>query len=267
MKYIYITRFITTNQTMGTCDSKPENEKVKEVKEKFKLSFTWSYLGNNRVHDYITWSAFQEYKLGLKNKNNSDFARIAVAVSKKSPCEVQAGCIIVNKEIYDNPAHCRDSNHIYDANVMNQVVCTGYNRFTPGMQHNSLTRDNKYLSIISAEESAVASAAHSGTRLMGTTAYLTHYPSLESYKILKLAGIDNIFYIWCTWDPVIHKTSWEENHEKLLKNDGSVGLFDDAVDFICSHCPSHKYRLSQIKLIDDCQQLNTETDVISLQEQ
>lgn len=103
------------------------------------------------------------------------FADLARLVSKRSPCHrLQVGCVVV---------------------ADNRVVATGYNGFLPGAPHESIVVDNHEQATVHAEQNAIADCAKRGASVSGGTAYITHYPCINCFKILVASGVRTIYYL------------------------------------------------------------------------
>jgi dCMP deaminase len=105
----------------------------------------------------------------------SYFAEITELVSKRSPCSrLQVGCTLVKD---------------------NRIIATGYNGFLPGALHQSIVIDNHEQATVHAEQNAIADCANRGVSTKGSSAYITHFPCINCFKILIAAGVESIFYI------------------------------------------------------------------------
>ena len=103
------------------------------------------------------------------------FSEFSILTSKRSPCKrLQVGCILVKD---------------------NRVIATGYNGFLPGSSHTSIVRDNHEMATVHSEQNAVADCAKRGVSIQGATAYITHYPCINCFKILVTSGIESIKYL------------------------------------------------------------------------
>lgn len=103
------------------------------------------------------------------------FSDLSILVSKRSACErLKVGCVLVKD---------------------NHIIATGYNGFLPGAPHNSIVVDNHEQATVHAEQNCIADCAKRGVMTEGSTAYITHYPCINCYKILVAAGIKEICYL------------------------------------------------------------------------
>ena len=103
------------------------------------------------------------------------FSQLACLVSKRSPCErLHVGCVLVRE---------------------NRVISTGYNGFLPGAVHESIVLDGHEQATIHAEQNAVADCARRGAAVDGASAYITHFPCINCFKMLAAAGVKEIFYL------------------------------------------------------------------------
>ena len=103
------------------------------------------------------------------------FRDIALCTAKRSSCtRLKVGCILVKD---------------------NRIISQGYNGFLSGASHISRVRDNHEQSTIHAEQNAIADAANRGIKLKDCTAYITHYPCINCFKIIAASGIKKIIYL------------------------------------------------------------------------
>ena len=103
------------------------------------------------------------------------FKEIVKLTSKRSPCErLKVGCLLVKD---------------------NRIISQGYNGFLPGAPHESVIRDNHEQATVHAEQNSVADCAKRGVSCYNSTAYITHYPCINCFKILSASGIKDIRYI------------------------------------------------------------------------
>ena len=103
------------------------------------------------------------------------FMSIAILGSIRSSCDrLKVGCVLVNN---------------------NRLVSMGYNGYLPNAIHVSRVRDNHEQSTIHAEQNAISDAASRGVSVNNCTAYITHYPCINCFKILVASGINNIIYL------------------------------------------------------------------------
>ena len=106
---------------------------------------------------------------------NEYFMSIAKLTSVRSSCKrLQVGCVIVKDK---------------------HVVSMGYNGFLPSFPHESIVINNHEQATVHAEQNAIADAACRGTSVNNGTAYITHYPCINCFKILIASGIKKIFYL------------------------------------------------------------------------
>ena len=106
---------------------------------------------------------------------NEYFKEIVQITSKRSSCNrLQVGCLLVKD---------------------NRIISQGYNGFLPGLPHESIIRDNHEQATVHAEQNAISDCAKRGVSCIGSTAYITHYPCINCFKILAASGIKEIRYI------------------------------------------------------------------------
>ena len=102
------------------------------------------------------------------------FMAIAFLTASRSSCKrLQVGCVIVKD---------------------NHIVTTGYNGHLSGAPHVSILRDEHEQTTIHAEQNAISDAAKRGVKLKNATAYVTHYPCINCFKLLVQSGIKIIKY-------------------------------------------------------------------------
>ena len=103
------------------------------------------------------------------------FMCISYLTASRSSCSrLNVGCVIV----YDN-----------------RIIATGYNGHISGAPHDSFVRDNHEQATIHAEQNAIADAAKRGIKLKDATAYVTHYPCVNCFKLMVQSGIQTIKYL------------------------------------------------------------------------
>lgn len=102
------------------------------------------------------------------------FSTMAELASKRSPCErLHVGCVLVRE---------------------NRIISMGYNGFLPGAPHISRIRDNHEMGTVHAEQNAICDAAKRGVSIKDTTAYITHFPCINCFKMLVASGCQRIVY-------------------------------------------------------------------------
>ena len=138
--------------------------------------------------------------INISNHNNSRidwddyFISTALLISCRSSCSrLHVGCVLV----YNN-----------------RIISAGYNGFLPGAIHQSIVINDGSHSheqaTVHAEQNAIADCANRGVSTVGATAYITHYPCINCFKILVAAGIREIKYL--------HDYKNDLNVEKLIKS-------------------------------------------------
>jgi dCMP deaminase len=105
---------------------------------------------------------------------DSYFMSIAYLSASRSPCDrLHVGCVIVKDK---------------------RIICTGYNGFLPNAPHESIVMDNHEQATIHAEQNSISDCAKRGVSIDNGTAYITHFPCINCFKILAASGIKNIIY-------------------------------------------------------------------------
>lgn len=107
------------------------------------------------------------------------FISTALLISCRSLCDrLHVGCVLV----YNN-----------------RIISAGYNGFLPGALHNSIitTEGNNTheQATVHAECNAIADCANRGVSTVSATAYITHYPCINCFKMLIASGIKEIKYL------------------------------------------------------------------------
>ncbi|MDR2435823.1 MAG: dCMP deaminase [Puniceicoccales bacterium] len=106
------------------------------------------------------------------------FMATALLIATRSSCgRLRVGCVLVSS-----------------GECCHRVVAAGYNGFVAGAPHRSRVRDGHEQATIHAEQNAVADAAKRGVSILGSTAYISHYPCLQCAKLLVSAGIKQVKY-------------------------------------------------------------------------
>jgi len=102
------------------------------------------------------------------------FMSMALLISSRSSCDrLHVGCVLV-----------KDT----------RVISVGYNGFLAGLPHVSKVVGGHEQATVHAEQNAIADCAKRGISTIGATAYITHYPCINCFKILISAGIAEIKY-------------------------------------------------------------------------
>lgn len=114
----------------------------------------------------------------IDNKNRLDwdsyFTSITLLAAKRSSCSrLNVGCIIIKNK---------------------RIITTGYNGFLKGCPHKSKIVNGHEQFTIHAEQNALCDAAERGISVSGGTAYITHFPCLNCFKLLIASGISEIKY-------------------------------------------------------------------------
>jgi len=103
------------------------------------------------------------------------FKNIVENTATRSPCDrLHVGCLLVKD---------------------NRIISQGYNGFLPGVKHESIVENNHEQATVHAEQNAVADCARRGVSCDGCTAFITHYPCINCFKIIGSSGIKEIKYI------------------------------------------------------------------------
>lgn len=125
------------------------------------------------------------------------FMGTACLASTRSSCErLNVGCVIVKN---------------------NRVITTGYNGFLKGAPHVSVVKNGHEQFTIHAEQNAICDAANRGVSLDNTTAYITHYPCLNCFKLLIASGIKEVKYLENYKNDELVTRMAMENSIKLIK--------------------------------------------------
>ena len=125
------------------------------------------------------------------------FKGIVLLTKTRSPCHrLQVGCLLVKD---------------------NRIISQGYNGFLPGAPHESIVVNNHEQATVHAEQNAIADCAKRGVSCLGTTAYITHYPCINCFKIMASSGIKNIKYLEDYRNDVIVKKLSEKTNIEIIK--------------------------------------------------
>lgn len=123
----------------------------------------------------------QELISTWKERPNWDnyFIATTLLMASRSPSDrLHVGCIIVSGDPHPN-----------------RIIAAGYNGFLPGAPHIARVRDDHEQSTVHAEQNAVTDAARRGISLAGGTAYISHFPCINCFKVLSASGIKIIKYL------------------------------------------------------------------------
>ena len=111
---------------------------------------------------------------------NTYFMQIAIQTSTRATCDrLHAGVILVRDKM---------------------VLSGGYNGSPRGLPHctdegvGCLMVDGHCKRTVHSEANAIVQAARTGVNISGTTAYVTHIPCYDCFKLLINVGVVKIFY-------------------------------------------------------------------------
>ena len=125
------------------------------------------------------------------------FMAQALLASKRSTCSrLHVGCIIVKD---------------------NRIITTGYNGFLKGSPHKSRVINGHEQGTIHAEQNAICDAAFRGTSLSGSSAFITHMPCLNCFKLLVASGVTEVKYLSDYKNDDLVKEIAVENCVRLIK--------------------------------------------------
>ena len=65
----------------------------------------------------------------------------------------------------------------------------------PNCDHKSIVINDHEQATVHAEQNAISDSAKRGVNVNGSTAYITHYPCINCFKILVASGIKEIKYL------------------------------------------------------------------------
>jgi dCMP deaminase len=107
------------------------------------------------------------------------FISTALLISCRSSCHrLHVGCVLVKN---------------------NRIISAGYNGFLPNACHISIVKidgsSSNEQATVHAEQNAISDCANRGVSTEGATAYITHYPCINCFKILVASGIKEIKYL------------------------------------------------------------------------
>lgn len=106
---------------------------------------------------------------------NQYFMSIALLASVRSSCKrLKVGCVLTKE---------------------NRIISTGYNGFIKGFKHKSIVRNNHEQATVHAEQNAITDCSRRGISCDNATAYITHYPCINCFKILAASGIKKVVYL------------------------------------------------------------------------
>ncbi len=114
-------------------------------------------------------------KVDKRSSWNEYFMGNAIWVSTRSPSErLKVGAVIVKH---------------------NRILSAGYNGFPAGVPHISIMKDTHEQNTIHAEQNAICDVGRrGGTKLFGSTIYITHYPCINCCKSIIASGIKKVKY-------------------------------------------------------------------------
>ena len=102
------------------------------------------------------------------------FMSLAFLISSRSSCHrLHVGCVLVKNT---------------------RVISVGYNGFLPKAPHQSVVVNGHEKATVHAEQNSISDCARRGILTEGATAYITHFPCIDCFKILAAGGIVKIIY-------------------------------------------------------------------------
>ena len=105
---------------------------------------------------------------------NEYFKEIILIKKKRSVCpNLKVGCLIVKD---------------------NRIISQGYNGYISGCQHKPIIENGHNVATVHAELNAILDCAKRGVSSNLCTAFITHYPCFNCFKLLVAAGIEEIKY-------------------------------------------------------------------------
>lgn len=76
----------------------------------------------------------------------------------------------------------------------NRIISQGYNGYLSGCPHDPILKDGHNIGTIHAEQNAIVDCAKRGVSSNLCTAFITHYPCFNCFKLLLASGINEIKY-------------------------------------------------------------------------
>ena len=102
------------------------------------------------------------------------YKNIVNLTAERSDCpRLQVGCLLI-KDI--------------------RIISQGYNGYLSGCPHDPILKDGHNIGTIHAEQNAIVDCAKRGVSSNLCTAFITHYPCFNCFKLLVAAGIEEIKY-------------------------------------------------------------------------
>ena len=102
------------------------------------------------------------------------FKNIVNLTAERSVCpRLQVGCLLTKE---------------------NRIISQGYNGYLSGCSHEPILKDGHNIGTIHAEQNAIVDCAKRGVSSNLCTAYITHYPCFNCFKLLVASGITQIRY-------------------------------------------------------------------------
>ena len=152
--------------------------------------------------DHTEWDPITDVVEAIQNWDSrlewdEYFIAIALLTASRSSCNrLKVGCVITHN---------------------NRIISTGYNGHISGAPHISIVRDDHEQSTIHAEQNAISDAARRGIKLEGATAYVTHYPCVNCFKLMVQSGIQTIKYLADYKNDCIINTLIQASGVRLIK--------------------------------------------------
>ena len=102
------------------------------------------------------------------------YKNIVKLTAERSVCpRLQVGCLLIKD---------------------NRIISQGYNGYLSGCPHDPIIKDGHNIGTIHAEQNAIVDCAKRGVSSNLCTAFITHYPCFNCFKLLIASGINEIKY-------------------------------------------------------------------------
>jgi len=102
------------------------------------------------------------------------YKKIVNLTAERSVCpRLQVGCLLIKD---------------------NRIISQGYNGYLSGCPHDPILKDGHNIGTIHAEQNAIVDCAKRGVSSNLCTAFITHYPCFNCFKLLVASGINEIKY-------------------------------------------------------------------------
>ena len=158
-----------------------------------------------------------EHNIDIKNSSNSNIKKFLSSVIESDSRPKWNNFFMAQASLASLRSSCDRLNVCCVVVKDNRVITTGYNGFLKGAPHVSRVRNGHEQFTIHAEQNAICDAASRGVSMDKSTAYITHYPCINCFKLLIASGVKEVVYLENYKNDELIPEMALENHVKLVR--------------------------------------------------